>query len=306
MIFFTSCTQPSDPSYRGPKVNLIRIQSVVLVNQPCSIKVEITDEKHSTTYLRWRSLEDSVFDTTSWYGSFPTNTVIYTSHIFTSAKGRFVELQAKGLNDETSNWSEQFFVLSSDDSVYFHDNFQQDSTTPDTSIWTYQTYGEMVISVDFIDTTKALLLYDPLYSGSWGSLYATAPLADSGTLSLDVLLPPSSSNDSSNIISFRSLACDFNWDKIGLHFGIVGDSLSYKSGTIWTKLSEIPKNQWVNLKISFNSIEKRYHIYQDDSLIYENISFDGSGEFITYFQILCPDNAYRDSIWIDNINFLLE
>ncbi len=306
MIFLTSCTQPSDPSYRGPKVNLIRIQSVVLVNQPCSIKVEITDEKYSTTYLRWRYLEDSILDTTSWYGSFHTNTVIYTSHIFTSAKGRFVEIQAKGLNDETSSWSEQLFVLSSEDSTYFYDNFQQDSIIPDTNIWTYQTYGEMVISVDFIDTTRALLLYDPLYSGSWGTLYTTAPLADSGTLSMDVFLLPSSSYNTSNVISFRSLPYDFNWDKISLHFGIVGDSLSFKRGTIWTKLSEIPENQWVNLKISFNSIEKRYHIYQDDSLIYENISFDGSCELSTYFQILCPDNTYRDSIWIDNIKFLIE
>lgn len=299
-----SCSQPVDPSYTGPDVNIISYPPVVLVNQTCSITVQIEDNQYDHASLRLIWQEDSnTVDTTSWIDNIPTNTQYILEQTFQTSQARIVYVQAKGEGDETSSWSEPLLILASDDSVYFWEDFQQSSSTPDTNTWTWQQNGNIVISVEDIDTTKALLLYDPDYGASWITLYTTAPLSDTGEFSFNVWLPASTDQDTSNIISFRSNSLNLDWDKIGFHFGIVGDSIGYKIDYDWHLLQQLPSQQWNQVTLAFNSNQRRYHLYLNQQCLESDIEFDGTGQSSTYLQILCPENGYRDSIYLDDIKF---
>jgi len=294
------CSQPTDPSEIAPKVKTIEGNNIILINQLCSLKVFIEDNNFQQCQIKgiWGD------DTVEWQENFPTNQYIYLTHTFTETDLNYIYLQAKNPDNITSEWSSPFIILSTNDSLYFSDNFEVNDTNPDTSKWISDFSGDISISILQYDTSKALLLCDRAI-GSWLSLYCRTPIADTGDLNFQVLIPNSTSQDTNNVISFRSISYNFNWDDIGMHFGIIGDSLAYKSDLKWYMISQLPKEQWVNIRVCFSNINKKYHIYQDNVIMKNNINFDGSGNNSAYFQILCSSNRYRDTIYFDNINFQL-
>ncbi|KQC12579.1 MAG: hypothetical protein APR63_10685, partial [Desulfuromonas sp. SDB] len=89
-----SCSQPVDPSYTGPDVNIISYPPVVLVNQTCSITVQIEDNQYDHASLRLIWQEDSnTVDTTSWIDNIPTNTQYILEQTFQTSQARIVYVQ---------------------------------------------------------------------------------------------------------------------------------------------------------------------------------------------------------------------
>ncbi|MBN2363147.1 hypothetical protein JXL83_03355 [candidate division WOR-3 bacterium] len=296
-----SCTQPADPSYKGPVIESVSGRHVFILSEPCSLKIYVSDEKHSSIEIRSITGED----TSQWMNSFPSNQDFYMELNQPDTGFNSVTLQARNPDEMTSSWSDPFIFFAAADSLYFYDDFNTQDTFLDTSVWTFGTSGNAVIKIGDCDQRRAVLFYDPLIGSSWITAYAYIPLADSGSISFSVFIPSSASADESNLLSFRTFPYNWDWPSRGMHFGIVSDSLCYKYGTTWNKLASIPRGQWNDISVVYSSMSKKYSFLINQTQLNVPIDFDGSGTDNILFQILCPDNAFRDSIWLDDLSFRL-
>lgn len=302
-IFFSliSCSQPSDPSYKGPVIENVYVKQVFLTGTPCSLKVFVSDEKNSAISLR--SVSEG--DTSQWSGEYASNQDIF--HVLNAVDTgfNFVRIQAKNTEGLFSAWSDQIIFLSALDTVYFSEDFNTQDTLLDTTVWIVGTKGNAFVKIGDKDQKRAAVFYDPEISSSWVTAYAYIPLADSGKISFSIYLDPALSQNNDNVISFRTLPSDWNWSNRGMHFGIVSDTLCYKTGNEWKPIWGIVPGQWSDIEISYNTLEAKYFFRLNGALVSSVIDFDGTGEKNIIFQILCPDNAFRDSTWFDNIRFIM-
>ncbi len=300
-FFLISCSQPADPSYTGPVIENIYVKQVFLAGIPCSLKVYVSDEKNSAISLRSVS-ED---DTSQWSGAYGSNQDFF--HVLNAVDTgfNFVRIQAKNTEDLFSSWSDPIVFYSAIDTVYFSEDFNTQDTFLDTSVWVVGTAGNAFAKIGDKDQKRAAVFYDPEISSSWVTAYAYVPLADSGIISFSVYLNSFVSQSEDNIISFRTLPSDWSWSKRGMHFGIVSDTLCYKTGNDWKSITGLSQGQWNDIEISYNTLDARYFFRLNGALISSVINFDGTGENNVIFQILCPDNAFRDSTWFDDVRFIM-
>lgn len=301
-VFFLtvfSCSQPTDPSYLGPEIQSIEGEQISFAGIPCTLRITVSDEKNYQ--VRIRTLVGD--DTSSWSEYFPSNVGFEFELEDLDTGINSIFFQAKNSEDMTSPLSSPFYTYAAVDSEYFYDSFNSADSFLDTTVWTFGTAGEAVVKISDGYQRRAIFFHDPYMGSSWITVFGYIPLADSGEISFYAFIPTSSSQNGDNVIAFRTFPWDWEWSSRGMHFGIVADSLSYKIGTQWIKLCAIEKGQWNQIQILYNTVSKKYCMSLNGQNVSPAIDFDGDGTENVIFQILCPDNAFRDSIWFDDIKF---